>query len=85
MRCIGTIGQRVANPVANRQTRDAITNRLDNTGTFRSQHMICFDWPWIQTIADINIQKIDADCLMPDQHLSGSRGHVTQFNFSNHL
>ena len=68
---IGAIGKRIANPIAGSQTFDSTANRFDNTSTFRPKNEITINRPWIGTIANIDIKKINADHVMFDQHFAG--------------
>ena len=72
--CIGAIGKRIANPVADSQTFDITANRFDDTSTFRPENEITINRPWIGTIADINIEKINANRVMFDQHFTRCGG-----------
>ena len=42
----------------------------DHARAFRTQHKIALHGPWVGSGAEIDIDEIDADGGMPDQHLA---------------
>ena len=73
VRGIGPVRQGIADTVADRDMAHALADGGDDAGPFAAEDQVLVDGPGIGAGADIDIDEIDADGLMLDDHLARGR------------